>query len=192
MEPQTGASKAAQVLTAGGRFVAMWNHWRRQREVVEVMLAAYQAHALRLRTAVLGIEQPVLPDNDVRAAALAAEGFRGARPGVRETWSWQTVHTPESWLELLRSPTEHRGLEAGERTASSDQLRAGIERLGAQFEVTMLTSAIAATWDRAGGSPKRGRSDGERDFQRPPGPALPASRANPTPGCPYFSALLGG
>lgn len=53
------------------------------------MLAVYlyRRHAPELRSAVLGIERPVLADNDVRAAALVGEG--GARPGVRETWSWR-------------------------------------------------------------------------------------------------------
>lgn len=149
IEPKIGARKAAQVLAPGGRFAAMWNHWRHQRAVVEVMLAAYQAHAPTLRTAVLGIEQAVLPDDDVRAVALAAQGFTGVRPGMRETWSWRVEHTADSWLGLLASMTDHRGLAAGARAALFDQLRAGLEGLGAHFEVTMVTSAIVATWDGA-------------------------------------------
>lgn len=123
----------------------MWNHWRHQREVVEVMLAAYQEHAPQLRSAVLGVDGPALPEDDVRPAALAAEGFTGARPGVRECWSWPLNHTPDSWLELLSSMTDHRGLEAGAREALFARLRADLGRIGPQFEVTMVTSAILAS-----------------------------------------------
>lgn len=148
VDPQIGARKAAQVLAPGGRFVAIWNHWRHRHEVVELMLAAYRRHAPQLRSAVLGIERPVLADNDVRPAALAAEGFHGARPGVRETWSWRVEYTPDSRLELLSSMTDHRALDEPARAALFAQLRAELERLGPRFEVTMVTSAIIATRDR--------------------------------------------
>ncbi len=96
----------------------------------------------------LGIEQPVLPEDDVRAAALAAAGFTVAKPGVRETWSWRIDHTPASWLELLSSMTDYRSLAGGARDALFAQLCADLSRLADAFEVTMVTSAIVASIGR--------------------------------------------
>lgn len=57
-------------------------------------------------------------------------------------------HTPDSWLELLSSMTDHRGLEAGAREALFARLRADLGRIAPQFEVTMVTSAIVASRGR--------------------------------------------
>ena len=147
VDPVEGAAKAAEALRPSGRFAAFWNTWHHSRQVERIFADAYGAAGCGDRFAesyVLGWDPPIQPEDDEMAEGLAAAGFVDVMAGRRTVYAWSIEYTPQQWVDLAATHSDHRRLDASTLTAVLDQVRTALSRLGPTFRVDMTTSALTA------------------------------------------------
>ncbi|HET9691502.1 MAG TPA: class I SAM-dependent methyltransferase [Acidimicrobiales bacterium] len=145
VDPVAGAGKAAEVLRPGGRLAALWTEYRHHHDPLVAMLDAYRRHAPGLASFALGFDRLPTPGGDPWAQALADGPFDGVRPGMR-TCAYRTQQwTPDRWVALLETFSDHRGLPGATRAALLAEVGERLRALGPTFPVTLVTAAIVAT-----------------------------------------------
>jgi SAM-dependent methyltransferase len=146
VDPAAGTARAAEVLRPGGRFAAFWNAMHHGPAVRAVFDRVYGRHApAMLRTSfALGLVATIDETDDPYGEALAAGPFDGVVVGERRTYPWSTTYTPQEWVDLAATHSDHLLLDAGIRTALFDDLLEALSALGTSFAVALRTDLLTA------------------------------------------------
>jgi SAM-dependent methyltransferase len=141
IEPRSGAEKAASVLRDGGRIGLFWNTADPDAAAHAELDAVYAALEPGLR------EAAAILDRRRARTHIAAETLTNSRcfrPVVVRRYPWARTYDTASWLEYLRSHSDHSTLPAARRERLLAALGEAIERLGGSFEVTYEAVLISA------------------------------------------------
>jgi SAM-dependent methyltransferase len=146
VNPEAGAAKAAEVLRSGGRFAAFWNETRHTPELRAVFDEVYRRHAPDLleTSVTLGVGTTVGARADRAGAALAAGPFDGVEAGARRRYPWQAEYTPQEWITLVGTHSDHLALDPAVRAALLADLQAALGQLGPTFVVPYRTDLLLA------------------------------------------------
>jgi SAM-dependent methyltransferase len=140
VDPQRGASKAAEVLRPGGRIGLFWNQAFPSGDVREAMLGAYEHYA-----PVLGQESVLIGQRKGLYESIA-HLFR-AHPSFTDvtvqTFAHHIAYPTELWLELAMTHSDHRTLPPADLARLLDALREAIDRSGGQVPVRYEATLIA-------------------------------------------------
>jgi SAM-dependent methyltransferase len=141
VNPDVGASKAADVLNPGGRVGLFWNFGRFPPDVHEALAVTYGRLEPELErySVLLGNADRRL---DATSEAMVRTG-RFESPDLFK-WSWTRRYTAEQWLESLLTHSDHQTLPAPRRDALIGAVGAAIDRLGGAFEMTYESHLVTA------------------------------------------------
>jgi SAM-dependent methyltransferase len=144
VDPNAGSSKAAQVLTPGGHFAAMWNRVSHADDVRSVLEDAYAAHAPQLieDNVPLGTNRRRSTRDDPELLALVATG--DFVDPERRKYDWTRTYTPGLWIDEILTHSIHRNLDPGQRASLLESMKQGLDRIG-EFAVHITTIALVAT-----------------------------------------------
>jgi len=144
--PVRSAEKAAKVLRPGGRFAAFWNEMHHTEEVRSVFDQVYSRHAPEMLSTsyALGVVDPIDPDHDPAAAALAAGPFAQLAVGKRERFPWTVEYAPHQWVEHVATHSDHRLLDPSILEALLRDLESALQSLGPKFPVAFCTALLSA------------------------------------------------
>jgi SAM-dependent methyltransferase len=149
VDPVAGARKAAEVLRPGKRFAAFWNQMRHTPDVLAVCGKIYERHAPHLWSNSVALGSPTTVDRRVDPAitALRAARFTILDHTRQRAYARTVDYSPEAWIELLSTHSDHQTLDPVTRAALLGELREALERLGPRFSVDFHTDLILATRD---------------------------------------------
>jgi SAM-dependent methyltransferase len=140
IEPRSGAEKAASVLVEGGRVGLFWNLGDPARAIGAQLAGLYAELEPGLREAAAVSERRRMR-TQLAAEALISERFEP--PGVR-SFSWTRTYDTASWLEFLRSHSDHQTLPAERRERLLAAIGAAIDGAGGELEVDYETVLVSA------------------------------------------------
>jgi SAM-dependent methyltransferase len=165
VDPVAGGAKAAEVLRAGGLFVAFWNVHRPSPAAAAAFAEIYERVAPELPTLRPGFDA-------VQAyrgfCDKVGEGLRATEGafGEPEIWQfeWDRTYTRDEWLDVVPTHGGHSLIPQKQRNALFAALGVAIDELGGGFDVHYTTVAVAATRlppaaIRFPSSPARGEPD---------------------------------
>ncbi len=146
VDPVRGAAKAAEVVRPGGRFAAFWSDLRHTAEVRSVFERVYGRHAPGLLASSWILTDVDVLDlsDDPADLALAAGPWTGVVPGARTWYPWTETYSPEAWVELASTQSDHRLLGADLLSELGRELRDALEALGHPIEVEYRTGLLTA------------------------------------------------
>jgi SAM-dependent methyltransferase len=141
INPRTGASKAADVLSAGGRVGLFWNFGRPPADVQERLAPIYRRLEPDLRSFSVLFGNPGNRLDD-SATGLAESGRFTAVEVLR--FEWSKSYSTRTWLEVLTTHSNHQALAGPRLDAVLAEVRDAIDAVGGSFEVSYETTLIAA------------------------------------------------
>lgn len=147
VDPVAGSAKALDALRPGGRFAAFWNRPGHLPEVAAMFAEVYGRRAPELLRAsnLLGTGEGVTRRAGPSAEALAAAGFVDVQVRDGDLYRRTVSHTPDSWVELAATHSDHAALPAARRRALLGEVRDRLSHLGPTFPVRLRTDVVLAT-----------------------------------------------
>ncbi len=152
VDPVLGASKAAEVLRAGGRMALFWNVMSVPPDVAEGFSAVYRR--------VLP-EFPFFQGGRPGGARAYAPLTEKATEGIRQTgrfdeperwqFDWERSYTTNEWLDAVPSFGGHSQVPAEELSALLEGIGGVIDAAGGTFTMGYSTVVVTATRDRSRG-----------------------------------------
>jgi SAM-dependent methyltransferase len=145
VDPVGGASKAALVLPAGGRFAAFWNVFGFPPEIAEAFTTAYRR---------------VLPDSLFAASGMAGgltayegqltrtiDGLRAVGEFAEpEQWrfDWERSYTRDEWLDMVPTAGGHNLFAPGKLDELLVGLGEAVDTSGGSFKMSYVAVVITA------------------------------------------------
>lgn len=151
IDPSAGATRAADVLHAGGRIGAFWNFGDPPLEVRERFAPIYD----RLEP---GLENySVLLDGkrtderiDVTVAGIAASERFG--PIEVRRFPWTRTYGSRDWTDFLATHSDHQALPPARRERLLHEVADAIDATGGTFEMPYETVLVTARLGKVGGT----------------------------------------
>lgn len=146
VDPTAGPTKALEVLRPGGRLAAFWNRPVHTPEMAAVLTDVYGRLAPELNQVsnVLGRGEGVARRAQPAAAALTAAGFIDVRVTPGDTYDRVVTHTPQSWVELAATHSDHAVLDPTVREPLLAELAGRLAELGPTLAVHLQTDLLVA------------------------------------------------
>jgi SAM-dependent methyltransferase len=141
IDPVAGAEKAASVLAPGGRLALFWNFGSPPVEVLALLDPIYARYAPGLAG-----HSVLLGGSEARAAtAIAGVASSGefATASV-ERFAWSRKHVTATWLELLRTHSDHQTLPEEQLQPLLEEVGEAIDSLGGSFELSYEATLVTA------------------------------------------------
>lgn len=146
VDPVAGATKAAQVVRAGGRIALFWNAGRPEPAARKQLDEVYDRLAPRLDAYSIA-----LGNVDPNRFGVAIDGLRTTEAfGEAEvrSYQWRQESLVAEWLDQLPTHSDHSRLPSGELTALLDAISIALGGPSARFAVdytTWLVTALRST-----------------------------------------------
>jgi SAM-dependent methyltransferase len=141
VDPERGASKAAEVLGRGAQVGLFWNFGEPPAQVRAALGPIYarlepevERHSVLLGNA----------DTRLERTRAALEGSGCFSTPLQRSWRWTRRYTTEQWCEALLTHSDHQALPADRREALLDAVARAVEALGGAFEMTYQTHLLSA------------------------------------------------
>jgi SAM-dependent methyltransferase len=148
IDPDVRMHKAHGLLRPGGWLALFWNtHPDDQPDAADVQRALAEAYA-RHAPGVEGLPKPTTGEALPMPADLAFD------PPITRTYSWTKHYTTASWIDLLRTHSNHMLLADDDRERLLAAVAEAIDAHGGGFSYRYLTQLWAARRSLAGGGPR--------------------------------------
>lgn len=139
VDPAVGPSKAADVLSPGGRLGVFWNLGVHGPESKPALEEAYESAAPELRKSyAMG---QLLADDTAELRAIQASGRFDPVDVI--LFNWERRYSRAEWLDQLPTHSDHRLLPEGRRAALLDAVGRAIDGLGGSILVRYSTKLIS-------------------------------------------------
>jgi len=147
VDPFVGASKAAQVLTAGGVFAAFWNVGEVPAEVAGAFAAVYERVAPDALAARAYRHGGSMIDGYKAILDKAADGLRATgafEPPERWRLDWERYYTREEWLDVLPTQGGNTRIPPQQLEALLGATGDAIDAIGGGFTMRYGSLALVA------------------------------------------------
>lgn len=142
VHPQTGATKAAEILRPGGRVGLSWNQGRQDDSVRAGIEAVYQRLAPDLdKHSILVRRVDPARWKGTGEVLERAGGF--AEIEIR-SFPWERTYTRDEWLDQLPTHSDHRLLADDQRAELLAEIGAVIDAAGGAFVMRYETWTVSA------------------------------------------------
>jgi len=147
VEPAAGSAKVMEVLRPGGRFAAFWNRPVHDPEMAAVLDDVYGRFAPHLTQVsnVLGRGEGVARRAQPAADALTTAGMIDVQITPGDAYDRAVTYTPESWVELAATHSDHAVLDPSVREPLLAELTTRLAELGQTLTVHLYTDLLVAT-----------------------------------------------
>lgn len=140
--PLAGATKAAEVLNAGGAFGAFWNLGDPPREIREALAPVYARLAPELENNSL---TPVRGHGRIGDTELGLAASGAFEPAQESWFAWQRSYDSASWVDLLRTHSDHQTMSPARLERLLHAVAEAIDSVGGSFEMRLDTVLVSAS-----------------------------------------------
>ncbi|HEY1775620.1 MAG TPA: class I SAM-dependent methyltransferase [Solirubrobacteraceae bacterium] len=139
--PLAGATKAAEVLLPGGVFAAFWNLGEPPQEIHEALDPVYARLAPELASNSLAPNRSQGRVGDTGLGLAASGAFE---PEQERWFSWTRAYDSASWVDLLRTHSDHQTLPPQRLESLLQAVAEAIDAAGGSFEMRLDTVLVSA------------------------------------------------